>query len=83
MEEKLSDSLRELNEVDKFPITKAQLGENTGCAIRLQPGSLYAIECDRTYSQPEFDAVESYLAGVGEPHNIKFLLLEKGLKIAQ
>jgi hypothetical protein len=52
-------------------------------ALKLEPGAVYAIECDSYLSTDQFVEVTNALRKQSESIGCKFLLLDKGMKIAR
>lgn len=54
-----------------------------GKALELKPGSVYVIECQEYRSAAALENINWYLREFGRKHNIKFLVLERGLKVSR
>ena len=51
--------------------------------LKVEPNSTYVIECEFTLSNKTRQNIEAYLLYVTQDPSIKFILLDRGMKIAK
>lgn len=55
----------------------------TGKAIKLEPGCVYAIECDYHMTREQQERVQQRLEPYEKEHGVKFVVLSKGLHLVR
>lgn len=59
--------------------TSSSLGE----PVKLEPGGIYAIECEMLLSREQIEGLSAKLSEYEKRYGIKFVVLAKGLKLAR